>query len=397
MNNFDFYNPVRVIFGAGVRTQLAEEIAKTHKVVGLVSYKNLGFLDGLIKEIEADLVKKGVKVVSFYEIEENPDIKIIQNGVDLFQDHMVDVTLAVGGGSVMDATKAIAAGFYYEENLWNMVYSSHSNVQAVPPTKALPIITLPTLPATGSEMNQCAVVSNKELGAKSYIWSPVIYPTISFLDPELTLSLPAYQTACAAADTISHVLEIFVNGEEDSDLQHYFQEGVMKTVLDNTSKVLENPKDLSARSHLMWAATCAINGFASPGDAWTPIHQIGHVLTSQFGVVHGASLSMLMPAWMKYMYTKKHNQYLRFAKNVMNVSEEIGVENVIIMSGIKKFETFLEEIGVPTKISQAGVKESDIDNIVEGVRKVSFGADDKLACNPPLTADDIKNILKLAL
>lgn len=195
----------------------------------------------------------------------------------------------------MDAAKAIAAGVYYEGELWNMIFSRHDKIDAISPVKALPTLMIPTLPATGSEMNPCAVLSNRKLGKKSYVWGNCLYPKVSIIDPELTLTLPAYQTACAAADTISHVLEIYLNGEADSDLQHYFQEGVMRTVMDNIGKVLTDPLNLSARSHLQWAATCAINGWASPGDAWTPIHQIGHVLTMRHGVAHGASLVIMMP------------------------------------------------------------------------------------------------------
>ena len=130
---------------------------------------------------------------------------------------------------------------------------------------------IPTLPATGSEMNQCAVVSNRKLSEKSYIWAECLYPEIAIIDPELTVSLPAYQTACAAADAISHVLEIYINGEEDSPLQHSFQEGVMRTIMDNIPIALSEPGNIEARANLQWAATCAINGWASPGDAWTPI------------------------------------------------------------------------------------------------------------------------------
>ena len=164
---------------------------------------------------------------------------------------------------------------------------------------------VPTLPATGSEMNQCSVVSNRALKEKSFIWAECLYPHTAIIDPELTVSLPAYPTACAAADTISHVLEIYINGEEDSPLQHSFQEGVMRTVIDYVSIAVTAPDNIDARANLQWAATCAINGWASPGDAWTPIHQVAHNLTSLFGIAHGASLSALMPAWMKSFSSRR--------------------------------------------------------------------------------------------
>lgn len=275
MNNFEYYNPVRVLFGAGELKRIGEEAKKLGKNICLVSYKELNFLQPLMDKIERLLKEEGLNVFTFYEAEPNPEITTIALGADYCRTVQADVVIGVGGGSAMDAAKAIAAGVYYEGDLWNMVFSRHDHIDAVPPVKSLPTMMIPTLPATGSEMNNCAVVSNAALKEKSYIWSTCLYPKTSIIDPELTLTLPPYQTACAAADTISHVLEIYLNGEEDSDLQHYFQEGVMRTVIDNIGKVLKDPSDISARSHLQWAATCAINGWASPGDAWTPIHQVG--------------------------------------------------------------------------------------------------------------------------
>lgn len=306
------------------------------------------------------------------------------------------MVIGVGGGSAMDAAKAIAAGVYYEGDLWNMVFSRHDHIGTVPPMKSLPTMMIPTLPATGSEMNNCAVVSNAALKEKSYIWGTCLYPKTSIIDPELTLTLPAFQTACAAADTISHVLEIYLNGEEDSDLQHYFQEGVMRTVIDNISKVIVTPGDISARSHLQWAATCAINGWASPGDAWTPIHQIGHVLTSRHKVPHGASLAILMPAWMKYMYPRRMNQYYRFAKNVMQVNVENKTREDVVLEGISRFESFLSSIKVPLTLREENITLEDLPYIVEGVVKVSFGQDGMLKCIPPVSREDVMAVLKLA-
>lgn len=397
MNNFEYYNPVRVIFGAGELNKLGFEAKALGKKVCLVSYKDLSFLDSLIKRICALLEAEGLVVVPFYEIEPNPEIATIQKGVDLCKEKQVDLVIGVGGGSAMDAAKVVAAGVFYEGDLWNMVFSRHDYVNALPPSIALPAIMIPTLPATGSEMNQCAVVSNAQLGEKSYIWSTCLYPRVSIIDPELTITLPPFQTACAAADTISHVLEIYLNGEEDSDLQHYFQEGVMRTVIDNIEKALDKPTNISARSHLQWAATCAINGWASPGDGWTPIHQIGHVLTSRHKVPHGASLAILMPAWMQYMWNRKRKQYLRFATHVMQLTPNGKTEDEIIQEGIDMFKAFLSRIGVPLTLSEMKIQEVDFDSILQDVIKISFGSDGLLACNPPVTTTDIIEVLKLAL
>lgn len=397
MNNFEYYNPVRVLFGAGELKRIGEEAKKLGKNICLVSYKELNFLKPLMDKIERLLKEEGLNVFTFYEAEPNPEITTIARGADYCRTVQADVVIGVGGGSAMDAAKAIAAGVYYEGNLWNMVFSRHDHIDAVPPVKSLPTMMIPTLPATGSEMNNCAVVSNAALKEKSYIWSTCLYPKTSIIDPELTLTLPPFQTACAAADTISHVLEIYLNGEEDSDLQHYFQEGVMRTVIDNIGKVLKDPSDISARSHLQWAATCAINGWAFPGDAWTPIHQVGHVLTSRHKVQHGASLAILMPAWMNYMYARRPERYFCFAKNVMQVEIKNKTQEEVIREGIERFRDFLGAIGVPQSLHEANITREDLPFIVEGVVKVSFGQDGMLKCIPPVSREDVLEVLKLAL
>lgn len=397
MNNFEYYNPVRVLFGAGELKRIGEEAKKLGKNICLVSYKELNFLKPLMDKIERLLKEEGLNVFTFYEAEPNPEITTIARGADYCRTVQADVVIGVGGGSAMDAAKAIAAGVYYEGNLWNMVFSRYDHIDAVPPVKSLPTMMIPTLPATGSEMNNCAVVSNAALKEKSYIWSTCLYPKTSIIDPELTLTLPPFQTACAAADTISHVLEIYLNGEEDSDLQHYFQEGVMRTVIDNIGKVLKDPSDISARSHLQWAATCAINGWASPGDAWTPIHQVGHVLTSRHKVQHGASLAILIPAWMNYMYARRSERYFCFAKNVMQVEIKNKTQEEVIREGIERFRDFLGAIGVPQSLHEANITREDLPFIVEGVVKVSFGQDGMLKCIPPVSREDVLEVLKLAL
>lgn len=397
MNNFEYYNPVRILFGAGEVDKVGKEAVKLGKTVCLVSYKNLGFLSPLLEKVKQLLEKENLRVCTFFEVEENPEIKTIKRGVELSCREKVDLILGVGGGSAMDAAKVIAAGVFYDGDLWDMVFSRHSAISVVPPEKALPTLMIPTLPATGSEMNLCAVVSNRELKEKSYIWGPCLYPKTSIIDPELTVTLPSYQTACAAADTISHVLEIYLNGEEDSDLQHYFQEGVMRTVIDNIDKVLAEPNNISARSHLQWAATCAINGWASPGDSWTPIHQIGHVLTALYRVPHGASLAILMPAWMNVMYPRRKKQYARFARNVMGICPESKKEEEVIIEGITAFKAFLKRIGTPLSLGEMNITDSDFQQIVENVVKVSFGSNGYLSCNPPVSREDILNVLKRAL
>jgi len=399
MFDFEFYNPVRAVFGIGKLAVTGEQAAALGGKALLASYKQLGPLADVLKRVKALLDEAGVKVVEFFAFEENPAIETVIDGVALAKKEKCDLVVAVGGGSAMDGGKAIAAGVYYKGDLWNMVNSRHdgSSDAIAPPEKALPIMAIPTLPATGSEMNMCAVVTNKALGEKSYIWAECIFPAVAILDPQLTTSLPAFQSACAAADTISHVLEIYINSREDTPLQNYWQEGCMRTTIENIRKALADPADLEARGNLMWTATCAINGWAWPGDGWTPMHQVGHVLTSRHGVKHGPSLTVIMPHWMRYNSSRRQHTFKTFALRVMDVEPAGKSDEQIIAEGIDRFEAFLVEIGVPTRLSQVGIGADDLQGILDGAVKVSFGADGNLKCNPVMTKDDVMNVLKMAL
>lgn len=399
MFEFNYYNPVRTIFGIGKVNVAGEKAAELGKKALLVNYKEPGVLLPLLNRIKTMLDNAGVQTVEFYAFEENPSIETVTEGVALAKKAGCDLVIAVGGGSVMDGAKAIAAGVYYDGDLWNMVYHRHdgSDAQIRPPAKALPILAIPTLPATGSEMNMCAVVTNRRLKEKSYIWAECVFPKLAILDPELTASLPRAQSASAAADTISHVLEIYINSREDTPLQHYWQEGCMRVVIENIMKALDCPTDLEARGNLMWAATCAINGWAWPGDGWTPIHQIGHVLTTRHHVNHGNSLSMLMPHWMRYNASRKPKAYVRFAVRVMDVDPKGKADDEVIKEGLDRFLAFLKKIGVPTSLSEAGIKEQDLAPILKDAVKVAFRADGTLACNPVMTQTDVMNVLKMAL
>lgn len=398
MFNFEFYNPVKVDFGVGKAQLIGEKVALYGTKALVVSYKNAGFLEDILNQAKARLKESGVESVDFFEIQENPDVADVAKGVEAIKETACDVVLAIGGGSVMDGAKAIAAGFYYESDLWNMVNFSHSgNGDIAPPEKSLPLLTMTTLPATGSEMNMCSVLSNRAIKKKSYIWAECLFPKVSILDPELTYSLPPMQTALAAADTISHVLEVYINSRADTPLQHYWQEGCMRVTMENTQKAMDTPQDEDARGNLMWASTTAINGWAYPGDGWTPIHQVGHTLTSLFGISHGASLTSLMVHWMTYNSVRRPEPYLRFAKRVMDVDAAGKLDADVIAQGIAKFSGFLKSINVPTTISELGVKVSDFDKIISTVKEVSFGADGQLACDPMMSEDDIREVLKLAL
>ena len=193
------------------------------------------------------------------------------------------------------------------------------------------------------------------------------------------------------------MLEIYINGQDESDLLHAWQLALMRTIVENLPKALANPQDAHARTELMWCATCGLNGWASPGDAWTPMHQVGHVLTSRHGINHGSSLAIVMPAWMTYHKALKPTRYAQFAVKVMGISPHGKTDAELADAGIAAFRDFIKSSGVPTTLGEKGVAEADIPGIIEGVRTVSFNADGVLASNPPVTAEALAEILKLAL
>jgi alcohol dehydrogenase YqhD (iron-dependent ADH family) len=398
MNKFEFYNPVHIIFGAGEVSRIGEVAKELGRKALLVTYTDHSPLEETLKTVESNLEQAGIDFASFYGISPNPKISEVADGVRICKEAAADYVIGLGGGSAMDAAKFIAAGVYYSGDLWNMVFSRHDNSrQAVPPEKALPLIMIPTLPATGSEMNPTAVITNDQTTEKSYTWNGCLYPKISIVDPALTCSLPPFQTACGAADTISHVLEFYLTGFEDAYLNNRIQEAVMLTVMEYTQKILNDPLDVNLRGHLQWASIVALNGSTQPGDGWTPMHQLGHVLSAHYNIAHAASLSIIMPAWMKYFYKTRLTQYATLGERVFGVDPEGKSEEELAMEGIVRFEEFLKKIGMPTRLADVNVDGKDIPALTMDVVRISFGVDGKLRSRPPATRQDVEAVYRLAL
>lgn len=396
MENFEFQNPVKILFGPGEVEKTGKEAANLGTKALLVSYREHSFFTGLLEEIQAMLKAEGLGVIPFFEVTANPRMGQVRDGVALCKGETIDLVVGVGGGSAMDAAKIIAAGAFYKGDLWNMVVSRHDELTVVFPEEALPLLMIPTLPATGSEMNCCAVVTNEATKEKSYVWAPCLFPKVSIADPALTCSLPPYQTACGAADTISHVLEFYLNGQYEAPLQNRIQEGVILTVMENVHKVLKNPEDITARGHLQLASIVALNGWSQPGDAWTPMHQLGHVLSARYDVAHGATLSIIMPAWMKSLYSRRIESYVRFAERIFNVGTVKMKEEDAALEGIKLFEEFLKRINVPTRLSNVNVPAGDIDSITDDVVRISFGEDGMLNSKPPVDRESVRRVYETA-
>jgi len=396
MNNFEFYNPVKLVFGDGEHKKIGEYADGLGKCALIVSYTGVDFYGDLFEEIKTSLAACGIKAHTFFGATANPKISEAVAGIAVAKDIGADFLIGVGGGSVMDLTKIIAAGVKYPHDIKKMIKFSHSQEGHIPPTEALPMIMIPTLPATASEMNPTAVITDDETLRKSYVWEPCcLYPKVSILDPSLTLTLPAYQTAAGAIDSISHAIEPFFFSDTKTygniDLQSNMQLGVIKTIYDNLPKVLENPDDIELRSVMQFSATVALNGWLTCGvQGWTPMHQMGHVLSSHYKATHGATLATMMLAWMRYFAVHKQNErFVALAKALWNT------ENLLEAADI--FEEYIKAAGVETRISQFGCTEESLEELTQGLVDVSFSADGTLASIPPITREEAYKIYKLAL
>ena len=396
MNNFEFYNPVKLIFGKGEIKSIGNHASALGKRALIVSYKKVDFYGDLFEKLRGYLYEKGIESTLYFGATANPKISEAIKGIEAAKDFGADLVIGVGGGSVMDLSKVISAGVKYPHDIRKMIMFSHSEGGQIPPAEALPMIMIPTLPGTASEMNPTAVITDDDTLRKSYVWEPsCLYPKVSILDPELTLTLPDYQTAAGAIDSISHAVEPFFFSDEDTygniDLQSNMQLGVIKTIYDNLPKVLKDPTNTELRSVMQFSATVALNGWLTCGvQGWTPMHQMGHVLSSHYKATHGATLATMMLAWMRYFATKKQNErFVAFAKAMW------GTEDLLKAADI--FEEYIKSVGIESRISEFGCTEDSLEELTAGVVDVSFSADGTLASIPPITREEAYEIYKLAL
>ncbi|NLI21917.1 MAG: iron-containing alcohol dehydrogenase [Clostridiales bacterium] len=397
MNSFEFFNPVHVIFGAGEVSRIGAEAEKLGRKALLVSYRDVGFFGDLPARIHGWLADAGVACADAFLATANPKVSEARDGVAIGRQVGADLVIGLGGGSAMDLAKVIAAGLLYPHDVKQMFHFSHSGAGVrIAPTEALPLLMIPTLPATASEMNPTAVITDEETLRKSYVWEPAcLYPRVSILDPALTLSLPAYQTACGALDAISHAVEPFFFSDEATygnlALHDQLQMGVIRAIYENLEKVLQNPRDLQLRGLMQWSATVGLNGWLTCGvQGWTPMHQMGHVLSSHFGATHGATLACMMIAWLRFFDRRPDNaRFVKFSRLLYGKDSPA--------EAARQLEAYVRHVGVQSRISEFGCTAADLDTLTAGLVDVSFGADGKLASVPKIDRDEARRIYELAL
>lgn len=356
MNNFVYDIPVKVYFGKNQLGNLGNELKKYGKRVLLTygggSIKRIGLYDNIMNELR----KGGFEVYELSGIEPNPRIESVRKGAALCKEHNIDVLLAVGGGSTIDATKFMAAGACVEHDAWDFL-----NEKWAPIKDALPIVSVLTLSATGSEMDCGGVISNPETKDKIGRLAPPMLPKASFLDPTLTYSVSPYQTACGAVDMFSHIIEVYFNMEPDLYMLDCFMEGMMKTIIKYAPIAMKEPENYEARANLMWTSSWAINGFINGGkrQEWS-CHPMEHELSAIYDITHGLGLALLTPRWLEYCLDESTvAKYVQFAVNVFGVDSNLPPME-IAREGIRHLsDFFFNTLGLARTFTEVGIKRED--------------------------------------
>ena len=386
MKNFTWWNPTIVLFGRGAVLQLADQLeaAGIKSVLMLYGGKAI-FKNGVYTQVAEALTKKGIAFPELGGVRPNPRIDKVREAVARIKASPVDAIVPVGGGSVFDSAKAVAAGACYDGDPWD--FFEGRKVE-----RALPIFGVLTASATSSEVNGIAVVSNPEKEAKTSMNSPLLYPRVSAIDPSFQFSLPETQTVYGGIDIMAHVLERVLDGDEGVELVDEQGYALLRSMTRLIPDLLEEPEDYDARAEYAWAGSLAHNGALSCGRATRgdfSSHKLGHSLSLLFDVPHGASLSVMMPAWARYLCERHPAPFARLAEAVFDVFD--GSEEERAVEGIDLLEDFFRSVGAPTTLRELSVKEADIERLAANASaRGNFGV------LKSLDANDVLEIYKLA-
>ncbi len=368
MQNFIFENPTKIIFGKGTIGRIGSEVKRFGTNVLLVygqgSIKNNGVYDQVMKS----LMEAAVTVIEFPGVKSNPVLSHVLKGIELARQENVDVIVAVGGGSVIDTAKTIAAGVMADpgDDIWDF-FTYKKKIRG-----AVPLLTVLTISASASEMNAAAVITKEDRAQKFSIRSPYIQPKTSILDPTVLFSLSPAYSAYSAVDAITHMLEgYFNNTEPNGILQDRLVEGLMKTIMESTDRILEDPQNYNARADMMWATTLAFNGLTSAGMGMIalPAHMIEHSLSALYDIAHGAGLSIVLPGWMTYALPKNPAKFARLAREIFGVGD--NDDNRAGAVCIERLKQWFSSIGSPVSLDEAGIPKDDIDRIAENAFALS--------------------------
>lgn len=360
MLNFEYYTPTKVFFGKGQETKTGEIISnygykKIMLIYGKGSVKKIGLYDSIVNSLK----EYNIDVIEMGGVEPNPKIEFVRDAISLAKKESIELVLAVGGGSVIDAAKYTALGAVSDQDVWEFVEGKQK------PIAALPVGCVLTIAAAGSEMSWSAVVSDLSLNIKRGLASDLIRPLFAVCNPELTYTVSPYQTACGISDILAHTMERYFTPCEPFDITDQIAESVMRSVINAASVVMKKPDDYEARANIMWASSLSHNNLTGCGRINAlPVHQLEHALSGEFdSVAHGAGLAVLFPAWAKYVYTHNIARFSQFARNVWGVTETD--DKLAAKQGIQKMTEFFKSIGMPTTLGELGVGVDSVDRLTD--------------------------------
>jgi NADP-dependent alcohol dehydrogenase len=365
MQNFEYYNPVKIFFGKGEIAKVSQAIEKNKKVLMIYGGGSIK-KNGVYDQVKTALIDYDLH--EFEGIEPNPEYETCMKAVTYIKENNIDFILAVGGGSVIDATKFISAAAKFDGDAWDILAKSADIKSAVD------FGTVLTIPATGSEMNAGAVISRRELNKKLAFGHPKVFPKFSILDPEVTFTLPSRQVANGVVDAFVHVMEQYLTYPQNAPLQDRFAEGILLTLIEEGERVIAEPNNYDVRANIMWAATMALNSLISRGVAmdWST-HMIGHEITTFYGLDHAQTLAIILPNIMKYKRGQKGEKIAQYAERVWGVSSSLSKDEKIDIA-IKKTEEFFEKVGNPTKLKSYSFGAEHFDEIISSLKSNGMNA-----------------------
>lgn len=387
MDNFTYWNPTKLIFGKDQLTQLKEEVPQYGNKVLLVYGGGSIKSNGLYGKVMALLGELNADVFELAGVEPNPRISTVRKGVELCKKERIELILAVGGGSVIDCSKAIAAGAKYEGDPWDIV------IKKTTVTDALPIGVILTLAATGSEMNPSSVITNWETNEK-YGWgSPYVYPRFSILDPVHTFSVPKNQTIYGIVDMMSHTFEHYFHKEKHTEYQDRMCESLLITVMETAPKLLNDLENYEYRSTILYCGTMALNGMISMGFSgdWAT-HNLEHAVSAVYDIPHGGGLAILFPNWMKHVLNENPERFKQLAIRVFGINPEGKTAQEVGEEGIEKLREFWNSIGAPARLADYGIDDSQLEIMVDrAMARGDFGKFKRLK------REDVEQIYRASL
>lgn len=387
MNNFVFYSPTEFVFGRDTENQVGGLARKYGASKVMIVYGGGSVVrSGLLDRVRRSLTEAGITFCEMGGVQPNPTDDKVYEGIEMARREEVDLMLPVGGGSTIDTAKSIAAGALYEGDFYDF-YLGKAKIE-----RAIKVAVVLTIPAAGSEGSGNAVITKVATKQKLGMGSPFLRPVFSIMNPELTFTLPAFQTACGIADMMAHIMERYFTNTPDVEISDRLCEGTLTAIIKEAYKLKQNPHDYAARANIMWSGTVAHNGTCGVGreEDWSS-HALEHEISAIYDVAHGAGLAVVFPAWLTFMAEHHPEKVAQFAHRVFEIPEEEDLE-AMALSAVSRLKHFFRYIGLPVTFAELGIQEPDIDAMLVSLRR---NKGEVLGCYVPLTMDDCREIYEM--